>query len=405
LRLANRLAQCGGSLLQTLEKVIPPMPISPSITGRNALVFLAVIAGAAALYWMRGILTPLAMAVFLAVMIDSFARVLVERVPRFPKRLALPAAILLSITLFGLAVWVVTANGASFVIQMREYAPRLNEVIAKVASLVGIKVAPTIGDLINQLNPSKYAGAAAQSLQNFASNAVLVLIYLGFIIASRRGFSRKIVALYPHHAERDGAMQLFQRIRNGIEQYLWIQTVTGLIIAVGAWLVMMLVGLDNAAFWAFLIFVAAYIPILGGAIGCFLPPLFALVQFPHSFWPALILFGALQGIFFVVGNVILPRMQGDTLNMDPTVVLLSLAVWGALWGVTGMFLSTPLTVALMLIMAQFDGTRWIAILLSEDGDPSGDALDRKPPGSAKHVEPKKKPASRSTSQQNVAEGS
>jgi predicted PurR-regulated permease PerM len=392
-------------LLQTPEKVIPPMPISPSITGRNALVFLAVIAGAAALYWMRGILTPLAMAVFLAVMIDSFARVLVERLPRFPKRLALPAAILLSITLFGLAVWVVTANGASFVVQMREYAPRLNEVIAKVASLVGIKVAPTIGDLINQLNPSKYAGAAAQSLQNFASNAVLVLIYLGFIIASRRGFSRKIVALYPHHAERDGAVQLFQRIRNGIEQYLWIQTVTGLIIAVGAWLVMMVVGLDNAAFWAFLIFVAAYIPILGGAIGCFLPPLFALVQFPHTFWPALILFGALQGIFFIVGNVILPRMQGDTLNMDPTVVLLSLAVWGALWGVTGMFLSTPLTVALMLIMAQFDGTRWIAILLSEDGDPSGDGLDRKPPGSPKHAAPKKKPASRSTSRQNVAEGS
>ena len=56
------------------------------------------------------------------------------------------------------------------------------------------------------------------------------------------------------------------------------------------------------------------------------------------------LVAALQGIFFVVGNVILPRMQGDSLNMDPTVVLLSLAVWGALWGVPGMFLSTPLTV-------------------------------------------------------------
>jgi predicted PurR-regulated permease PerM len=50
-------------------------------------------------------------------------------------------------------------------------------------------------DLINQLNPS-YIGAAAQSLQNFASNAILVLIYLGFIIASRRGFGRKIVALF-----------------------------------------------------------------------------------------------------------------------------------------------------------------------------------------------------------------
>jgi predicted PurR-regulated permease PerM len=390
--------------MPTTEKEIPPMSISPSITGRNALVFLAVVAGAAALYWMRGILTPLAMAVFLAVMIDSFARVLLMRVPRFPKALALPAAIILSIAMFAAAVWVVTANGASFVGQMRDYAPRLNEVIAKVASLVGIKVAPTIGDLIDQLDPSKYAGAAAQSLQNFASNAILVLIYLGFIIASRRGFSRKIVALYPHRAERDGAVQLFQRIRNGVEQYLWIQTVTGLMIAAAAWVVMMLLRLDNALFWAFLIFVAAYIPILGGAVGCILPPLFALVQFPDSFWPALILFGALELIFFVVGNVILPRMQGDTLNMDPTVVLLSLAVWGALWGVTGMFLSTPLTVAAMLILAQFDGTRWIAILLSEDGDPSGAGLDRKTPGASTKAPPDKKAGSSPPSQQKSAKG-
>ena len=62
------------------------------------------------------------------------------------------------------------------------------------------------------------------------------------------------------------------------------------------------------------------------------------------------------------------------------------------------------TVATMLILAQFDGTRWIAILLSEDGDPSGDDLDRKSPGSMKHAAATKKPASSSTSQQNVTKG-
>jgi len=355
------------------------MTPSPSVASRNAVVFLAVIAGGAALYWMRDILTPLALAVFLAVMIDSFTRVMTERVPGFPKRMALPTAIVLSIAFLILSVWVVAENGAGFVGQLRDYAPRLNDLIAKVAGVVGIKVAPTLGDLINQLNPSRYIGAAAQSLQNFAANAVLVLIYLGFIIASRRGFSRKIVAMFPVHGERDGAMALFRRIRDGIEQYLWIQTVTGLMIAAAAYAVMALVGLEQAMFWAFLIFIASYIPIVGGAVGCILPPLFALMQFPDSFWPAIILFAALQVIYFVVANVITPRMQGDSLNMDPTVVLLSLAVWGALWGVTGMFLSTPLTVAMMLILAQFDGTRWIAILLSEDGDPLGEGGGKRPP--------------------------
>ncbi len=368
---------------------------TPSITSRNAVVFLAVVAAGAALYYMRGILTPLVLAIFLAVMIDSFARVLTVRVPKFPQKLALPTAIVLSLLLFGGSVWIVVENGAGFVGQAKAYAPRLNEVIAKIAGLVGVRVAPTLDDLIAQLNPQQYVGAIAGSLQNFASNAVLVLIYLGFIIASRRGFSRKIVALFPHHAERDQSVALFQRIRNGVEQYLWIQTVTGLMIAVAAWAVMALVGLDNAFFWAFLIFIAAYIPIIGGAIGCILPPLFALVQFPHSLLPALILAGSLQVIFFVVGNVVLPRMQGDSLNMDPTVVLLSLAVWGALWGGIGMFLSTPLTVALMLILAQFDGTRWIAILLSEDGDPTSErATGHGPAGVAKQGNARKRPSSK-----------
>ena len=71
----------------------------------------------------------------------------------------------------------------------------------------------------------------------------------------------------------------------------------------------------------------------------------------------------------IVGNVIYPRMQGRSLNIDPVVVLLALAFWGAVWGLPGAFLSTPLTVALMVIMAQFDGTRWIAVILSADGDP------------------------------------
>jgi AI-2 transport protein TqsA len=244
------------------------MTVSPSVATRNAVVFLAVIAGGATLYWARDILTPLALAVFLAVMIDSFARVLMARVPGFPKPLALPTAIVLSIVLFGLSVWMVANNSAGFAAQMKGYTPRLNELIADVAGLggrIGLKMEPTLDGLIKQLNLSRYIGTVAQSLQSVGTSAVLVLIYLGFIVASRRGFGRKIVAMFPQHGERDKAMVLFHRIRDGVEQYLWIQTVTGLMIAVGAWVVMAILRLDNAFFWAFLIFLAAYIPILGGA--------------------------------------------------------------------------------------------------------------------------------------------
>ena len=73
-------------------------------------------------------------------------------------------------------------------------------------------------------------------------------------------------------------------------------------------------------------------------------------------------------------------MQGDSLNLDPLILLLSLAFWGAVLGLTGMFLSTPLTFLAMVILAQFDGSRWIAVLLSGDGDPQrlGRGFERSP---------------------------
>ena len=59
----------------------PVLPVGESSVARNALVILAVLASGATLYLMAGILTPLALAMFLAVMIDGFARVLQHRLP------------------------------------------------------------------------------------------------------------------------------------------------------------------------------------------------------------------------------------------------------------------------------------------------------------------------------------
>ena len=344
---------------------------------RNAVVVLAVVVTGAALFWLGGILTPLALAIFLLIMIDGMAGFLRKRAPFLPASAALSLALGAAVLAFVGTVLIVAEYAAGFVAQVGAYGPRLTGLITRGAAMLHLDAppSPTLNQLFDGLRP--YIGQFGKGLQNFASNALFVLVYLGFLIASRAGFARKVNKLFPSREERAEALEVFQRIRVGVERYLWIQTVTGLIIAVLSWGVMAAVGLDNAFFWAFLIFVAGYIPIIGGAVGCILPPLVGLVQF-ETFWPALILLVTLNVINFIVGNVILPRMQGDSLNLDPVVVLLALAFWGAIWGLAGMFLSTPLTVMTMVILAQFPGTQWIAVLLSGDGDPLGVEKPRRP---------------------------
>ena len=345
-----------------------PSAAPPATVSRNALVVLAVIASGAVAQWLSGILTPLALAIFLAIMIDGFARVLEHRLPGVSRRAALPLALLISVLLFGGATFMVVARAPGFFSQLIDFAPKMMALIARIAAMAHVRVPLTVEELVRQLDPAQYLGEVARALQSFTSTAAFVAVYLGFILASRAGFERKIIGLFPNRPERAGALAAFMRMRGAVEQYLWVQTLTGLMVAGLSWVAMAAVGLHNAVFWSFLIFLAVYIPVIGGTFAGVAPPLFALMQF-DSYWPAVILLVALQAIGIIIGNVIYPRMQGRSLNIDPIVVLLALAFWGAIWGIAGMFLSTPLTVMIMVILAQFDGTRWVAVLLSADGEP------------------------------------
>ena len=340
---------------------------STAIT-RNALVIVAVILGGAALRWLGDIITPLLLAVFLAVMIDGMARMLLRRMPGLPRGTATATAIFLATLVFVACVLAIANQAGGFAQTLANSTPKLDRLIRETAQTLHIRSPGTVNELLVKFNPAQYLGTIAASLQGFVSGAIFVLVYVGFIIASRHTAERKVVRLFRSRDERHEALRVFLRVRDSIEAYLWIQTITGAIIAAASWVVMVTVGLSNPVFWAFLIFIVNYVPIFGAAAAIVLPALFAVVQF-DSWLQGGIILGALFLITFVVGNIVLPRMQGDSLNMDPLVVLLSLAFWGALWGLAGMFLSTPLTVLVMIILAQFDGSRWIAVLLSRDGAP------------------------------------
>jgi AI-2 transport protein TqsA len=337
-------------------------------TIRNGIVLLCIVAGGAALLWLRPILTPLVLALFLMVLIDALARALKRIAPRLTDVAAAVAALVVLGLVVAVAIYFMADNAGTFFTEVIGSAHQLGGKLAALAASVGLHDTSKISEAIGKFDPTPYLGPVAMSAQAVVTNLVLTMIYLGFLMASRHGFLRKVVILFPSHDRRENARAVFDRIRTGIERYVWVQTVTGALIAGLAWALMAWVGLDQALFWALFIFLTAYVPMIGAAVGILAPAAFALLQFPTA-WPALELLVGLEAIFFLVGNLVLPRMQGRSLNLDPVILLLSLAFWSALWGLPGAFLSSPLTVMAMIILAQFPSTRWIAVLLSDDGDP------------------------------------
>ena len=348
-----------------------PVAVPSSTVSRNAVALIATVAAGAALYWLRDILTPLAMAIFLLIMIDGVKRSVEARTP-LSHRWAGIAALTLVVLAFFASIAIIVNGAAGFFGEASgvsaNIGPRIDQIIRDVYGLVRLNNPPTAQDLINGVDVRGWLTSMAFQVQGIVSGAFFVMVYLGFLLASQAGFRKKIVAMFPQKAQRDEAVAVFQRVRGGVEGYIWVQSVTGVMICVVAWILMRAVGLQNPEFWTFVIFIVGFIPVLGGAIAGLAPPIFALAQF-ESYWPAAILLVGLQVILFVVGNFIQPRMQGDNQNIDPVVVLLALAFCGKMWGVVGMFLSTPLAVMAMAILAEFRGSRWMAVLLSGDGEP------------------------------------
>lgn len=347
-----------------------PRPLANQLTLLSASVgVLAAIAAGFTCWALRAILTPFILAVFLLLVIGGLEAVLTRWTP-VRRRAALPLAIVAVVALFGFSIWLIAQNAAGIVEQSSIYAARLDQILQMIADRFGLAATPTINDLFHRLNPSRYAPVVAREAGHILEGAVFVLIYLGFMIASREGFRGKVERLFSGqgHAE---AMEVAGRIQHGVESYVWVQTVVGLIIAGASVLVMWPLGISHLMFWAFLIFLANYIPAIGAAIGVLLPPLFGLVDL-SDLWRPILLLVLLETIHFAVSHVVQPRMQGRSLNIDPIVVLLSLAFWGAVFGIAGAFLSTPLTVVVMVVCNEFPATRWVSVLLSRDGKPYED---------------------------------
>ena len=347
-------------------------------TIRASLLFIAFILGIALLYVIRDIITPFALAVFIWLIIDAFARWMHRVSSKIPYWLALAVAVLTVVAAF-IGIGFIIANTASDVAKQAPlYESRIQQIFDWLGHVTGQEnISFSSLNERFELSSKLQAGLAgfAAAIQGVLGDISFIAIYVAFLFAAQSSFPKKMDDLFPDKSDRSRAAKVGERIRHSIEKYLGVQTIISLMQTVVSYIGMTALGLDNALFWALVIFILNYIPIVGGLAAVALPVIFAAVQF-DSVGRIGLLAGILFGAQFIIGNTIQPKMMGDSMNLSALVVLLSLTLWGALWGGVGAFLSAPLTVIIMIVLAQFPTTHWIAVLLSADGQPDLDPEEK-----------------------------
>ena len=336
----------------------------------------------AILYLGRSILAPFALAVFLFLIMEGFSRAIHDQLKFVSRSVARAVSILAVLLGFGLFFALLAQGVAQFGGQAGEYEQKINMLIADVYGVLQMDQAPTLTEIIFNETGQRFFATIANATGDLSGDLVVILIYVAFLFLAQSAWGPKLDRLFPIPEQRDQVRSVGEAARRGIETYLWTQTVISALITILTYFTLLALGVANALFLSALIFVLNYIPTVGSIVAAFVPTLFALVQPDVPGWVpasgehasyifAMIVFFGVSFWQFAIGNFVQPRIMGETLNLSALVVLLSLAIWGAIWGIPGMFLSAPLTVLMMIMFAQSASTRWIAVLLSADGNPGG----------------------------------
>ncbi len=277
-------------------------------------------------------------------------------------------ALIFMLVVIGSIGELLVSNIEQIVRKIPEYSRVEESLINEIGQKLNLgELASTLESRLEDINITQYLTNILNSVTVAVGNVVMIVIYVIFLLIEEIIFASKIKIISSTKQQYANVRSILKRINDSIRRYILMKTIVSISTGIMSYIVLVIFGVDFAILWAFIIFLFNYIPYVGSLVATLLPSIFAIFQFNdvlYFIW----VFLAVEAVQIVNANYLEPRIMGRTLNLSPLVVVLSLVVWGSIWGVLGMILSVPIMSVLTIIMAQFPNSKKIAILLSETGN-------------------------------------
>ena len=279
-----------------------------------------------------------------------------------PGWLALVVSILMVVLLLGLVIATVFFSITKLTTELPAYmasasqqassdlsAPQGSETSAQIAQLT-ITMGPILTGLL---------ASVASLLVQFG----LALVIFFFMISAALSLPAPArLGLDPNTAGISRITSLTEDVR----KYMTVLTGVNFLVGMGDTIFLMILGVDYAVLWGLLAWFMGYIPSIGFIIALIPPVLMAYAQYGLS--TAVIVLVGYVLINGGVQNFYQPKVMGDRLRISPVVVFIGLFVWGYLLGGIGAILAVPMTIMVLTIMENFEGTRSMAVLMRYTGE-------------------------------------
>ena len=309
----------------------------PLLVGAASVVI--VVAG---MHAAAGILNPVLMAGFLALLFQPMTK----RLRKWGMAGGLAVALVVTaVVLSGLLlVAFVGVSLRQVALQIPRYRAEMDGLVTTVSAWLadhGIDAMAYMQSALRGPQVGSFLLGASGMIASGLTNLGLTFFIFAFMLSGMWALERRASTTARDHSPLAARFLAFS---NTIRGYMGVRAVLGLIAAVLDYLLLAAMGVDYALLWGVLSFVLSFVPNIGFTLSLVPPALLALVE--QGWVPAVIVVVGYQVINNVLDNVIGPRFVGRQMQISALVSFLSVIFWAWVLGATGAILAVPLTVLL-----------------------------------------------------------
>jgi len=316
------------------------------------LFFLCFISGAAVLKTASSVILPFIIALMLAFVMYPMIKGLDKvRCPRIISILLAVLIIAAGMYLFGVVIF---TSGKMIVEQYPQYEGRIAVIYHGIAQLFDLPNDEAVSlwqNLWDQEAIRTFVRDVTISFSNtslhLVSFAVLTVLFMVFILAETGYFKDKLRIAFENRMTKIDriANDIIEQVTKYLGAKFLFSLANGIVYAVG----FSLVGLEFAIVWGVIQFLFNFIPTLGSIAAGVGISLFAIIQFWPEPGPIIIVIAIILVVNLILSNILDPKIIGDHVGLSPLVILVSLSIWGYIWGFAGMVIAVPMTVIIKII--------------------------------------------------------
>lgn len=337
---------------------------------RLAAILIVLVLLVTVLYYLKIVLVPLLFSIIFAVMLYPFA-IRLEKWG-FAKGLAAFVTVFIMSVLLGYLVYLMFSQLSSFFQQMPALTERVNAIVESIKDFavdrMGIKktvVADKVQQQITQLQgySETMLSNVAVALPTFLITVFLIPLYIFFLLYYRHFFLEFFYKIF-HAVEKAQIDETIDNIGIVIKGYIFGMFLDIIIIGTANTLALYFTGIGYSILLGFGIALMCIVPYLGMILGSAIALLVALLT-TQTIWQPVTAFSLIWVIHMIDSNIVAPYVIGSRVNINPLVAIFILFLFGALWGLPGIFLAFPLAAILKVIFDRVPGLKTYGFLLGE----------------------------------------